>query len=77
MTKLRDELNEDIYLIILELQTVSIVSPIFNHSGKAIASISVAGAKQRFNKEILEKCEEGVKRYARDISAMLGYKYKG
>lgn len=61
----------------LELQTVSIASPIFNHSGKAIASISVAGPEQRFNKEILEKCEEAVKRYARDISAMLGYKYKG
>ena len=60
----------------IELGLKCIAAPIFNHQGKAIASISCAAPKMRLDEERLPKVIEGIKHAAAEISRQLGYKGK-
>jgi IclR family transcriptional regulator, KDG regulon repressor len=57
----------------IELGLKCIAAPIFNHQGKAIASISCAAPKIRLGEERVPKVIEGIKNAAAEISTQLGY----
>ncbi|EOR22506.1 IclR family transcriptional regulator [Niallia sp. RD1] len=58
----------------LENYTVSVSAPIFDHEGKIIAGISIAGPEVRFQEEKLDLFIQKVKEGANAISVKLGYK---
>ncbi|MER2060769.1 MAG: IclR family transcriptional regulator [Niallia sp.] len=58
----------------LENYTVSVSAPIFDHEGKIIAGISIAGPEVRFKEEQLELFIQKVKEGANAISEKFGYK---
>lgn len=57
----------------LEPETVAIGAPIFNHRGKIIASISVAGPDNRFTDKELPYLTDELLKTTREISKALGY----
>ena len=52
-----------------------IAAPIFNHTGKVVASVSVAGPSVRLTDECIKYVIPALKKTASSISAVLGYKY--
>ncbi|WP_071396201.1 IclR family transcriptional regulator [Bacillus tuaregi] len=58
----------------IELGLKCVAAPIFDHNGKAIASISCASPKMRLTEDRLPVVIEGIKKAAADISRCLGYK---
>ncbi|WP_176461817.1 IclR family transcriptional regulator [Anaeromicrobium sediminis] len=57
----------------MEPQTIGVGAPIFDYTGKVIASISTAGPELRFKKERFDIIIEKTKKAAGDISRQLGY----
>jgi len=57
----------------LDSAAKAIAAPIRDHSGKAIAGLSLAGSVDRFNEENLERYIRLVKECADKISKVLGY----
>lgn len=51
--------------------TLAVAAPIYNPSNRVIASITVAGPKDRFNEQLLEKTITEVQFYASQITYML------
>jgi DNA-binding IclR family transcriptional regulator len=60
----------------IELGLRCVAAPIFNHQGKAIASVSCAAPTMRLDEETLSKVVNGIKRAAMEISSCMGYKIK-
>ncbi|MBF8982546.1 IclR family transcriptional regulator [Lutibacter sp. B2] len=58
----------------MEPQTRAVGAPIFDYTGKVVASISTAGPEQRFVKERFDVIIEKTKKAASDISKELGYR---
>ncbi len=57
----------------IEVGLLCVAAPIFNHLGKAVASISCAGPKNRISNDRLDEIIEKVKAAGREISGKLGY----
>ena len=51
-----------------------IAAPIFNHTEKVIAAISVAGPSTRVNEELSKTIVTNLTRVAKELSARLGYR---
>lgn len=51
-----------------------IAAPIFNHAGKAVAAVSVAGPSVRVTDEVVKELIPALKKTTSNISARLGYK---
>lgn len=47
--------------------------PIFDHNGYPVAGMSISGASQRLNDEVIKECTSHLKRAAEEISKKLGY----
>jgi DNA-binding IclR family transcriptional regulator len=60
----------------IELGLRCVAAPIFNHQGKAIASVSCAAPTMRLEDEQLSKVIQGIKQAALEISKSMGYKIK-
>lgn len=60
----------------IELGLRCVAAPIFNHQGKAIASVSCAAPTMRLEDEQLSKVIQGIKQAALEISKCMGYKIK-
>jgi DNA-binding IclR family transcriptional regulator len=60
----------------IEIGLRCVAAPIFNHQGKAIASVSCAAPTMRLEDEQLSKVIEGIKQAAAEISRCMGYKIK-
>ncbi|WP_134702076.1 IclR family transcriptional regulator [Ammoniphilus sp. YIM 78166] len=58
----------------LENYTSSVAAPIFDHTGKILGGLSVAGPDVRFNEERLPLLIEKVRKAANEISAKFGWK---
>ncbi len=58
----------------LEVGLVAIAAPIFDHDGRAIAALSIAGPKLRITAECVPTIGERVQAAAGRISALLGYR---
>jgi IclR family transcriptional regulator, KDG regulon repressor len=58
----------------IELGLRCVAAPIFNHQGKAIASVSCAAPTMRLEDEQLSKVIQGIKQAALEISKCMGYK---
>lgn len=58
----------------IELGLRCVAAPIFNHQGKAIASVSCAAPTMRLDEETLAKVIKGIKQAAVEISRCIGYK---
>jgi DNA-binding IclR family transcriptional regulator len=58
----------------IELGLRCVAAPIFNHQGKAIASVSCAAPTMRLEDEQLSKVIQGIKEAAAEISRCMGYK---
>jgi len=73
------QIKENGYAISFEervLGSVSIGAPIFDHSGKIVASLSVSGPISRFNKKKISLCISLIKEATDKISSLLGYHKK-
>jgi IclR family KDG regulon transcriptional repressor len=57
----------------LENYTAELSAPIFDHSGKMVAGLSIAGLEVRFGEEQLPELIRKVKQAAHEISLKLGY----
>ena len=58
----------------IELGLRCVAAPIFNHQGKAIASVSCAAPTMRLENEQLSKVIQGIKQASSEISKCMGYK---
>ncbi|MCA9866671.1 MAG: IclR family transcriptional regulator [Anaerolineae bacterium] len=58
----------------LEVGLVAIAAPIFDHDGRVVAALSIAGPKLRVTVDRISVIGDYVRRAAADISALLGYK---
>jgi DNA-binding IclR family transcriptional regulator len=58
----------------LEIGLVCVAAPIFNHSGKAFAAISISGPTSRMNKKFRQKIGKTLAVTTQEISRKLGYK---
>ena len=61
----------------LEDYSAAIAVPIFNHEGKVVAGLSVAGPEQRFSPEAVERMVPMLQQAAQQISSQLGFSRKG
>jgi IclR family transcriptional regulator, KDG regulon repressor len=61
----------------LEDYSAAIAVPIFNHEGKVVAGLSVAGPEHRFSPEAIERMVPMLKQAAQQISTQLGFSRKG
>lgn len=57
----------------LEDYSAAIAVPIFNHEGKVVAGLSVAGPEQRFSPEAVERMVPMLQQAAQQISSQLGF----
>jgi DNA-binding IclR family transcriptional regulator len=57
----------------LEVGLVAIAAPVFDHDGRAIAALSIAGPKLRVTAECVPAIGERVRAAAGRVSALLGY----
>lgn len=60
----------------LEKGLICVAGPIFNHTGKVFAAISISGPTSRMNREFRQKISKTVIQFTREISWKMGYKYK-
>jgi len=58
----------------LEIGLTCVAAPIFNHTGKAFAAISISGPTSRMSDEIRGEMGKSLVEVTREISKMLGYK---
>lgn len=58
----------------LEVGLVAIAAPVFNHDGRAVAAVSIAGPKVRITPDCVPAIGEQVMAAGRVISARLGYR---
>jgi DNA-binding IclR family transcriptional regulator len=58
----------------LEVGLVAIAAPVFDHDGRAIAALSIAGPKLRVTTECVPAIGERVRAAAGRVSALLGYR---
>ena len=52
---------------------ICIAAPVRNHTGKAVAGMSISGPKSRLSEEKIPEAVTAVKKYAGDLSRALGY----
>jgi DNA-binding IclR family transcriptional regulator len=58
----------------LEVGLVAIAAPVFDHDGRAVGAISIAGPKLRVTAECIPAIGERVAAAAARVSAQLGYR---
>jgi len=58
----------------LEIGLTCVAAPIFNHTGKAFAAISISGPTSRMQEEIRNEMGKSLVEITQEISKMLGYK---
>lgn len=58
----------------LEVGLVAIAAPVFDHDGRAVAALSIAGPKLRVTAECVPVIGERVRAAAGRVSALLGYR---
>lgn len=58
----------------LEVGLVAIAAPVFDHDGRPVAALSIAGPKLRVTAECVPRIGEAVRAAAGQISARLGYR---
>ncbi|SFA49123.1 transcriptional regulator, IclR family [Parageobacillus thermantarcticus] len=61
----------------LEDYSAAVAVPIFNHEGKVVAGLSVAGPEHRFSPEAVERMVPMLQQAAWQISEQLGFSRKG
>jgi len=60
----------------LEIGLTCVAAPIFNHTGKAFAAISISGPTSRMSEEIRKGMGKSLVQVTQEISKMLGYKIR-
>ncbi|MBP1763434.1 MAG: hypothetical protein H6Q65_492 [Firmicutes bacterium] len=60
----------------LEIGLTCVAAPIFNHTGKAFAAISISGPTSRMSEEIRNEMGKSLVQVTQEISKMLGYKIR-
>ncbi len=58
----------------LEIGLTCVAAPIFNHTGKTFAAISISGPTSRMQKEIRSEMAKSLIKITQEISRVLGYK---